>query len=245
MNKKPLLLSLAILMLITLSATHLARSANTEEQPQTAIRILPAQTKNLAIGDSFTLNVSAENCVDVYAIQVDIRYDSTVLELDNISPASTFSFPFIIRNESNIFSEDLNITYNGDPYGQIYYVASRSGDVPGINGGALLFTVTFTVISNGSSAIQLIQYHPSEFNGAGTYFMTPQNPPQFTNVFPEFYSATYGEPTSSPTSPASSTSDNNAQVLSAASLPYLAPFAFAALFLIVIRRKMTGKKSNQ
>jgi hypothetical protein len=65
----------------------------------------------------------------------------------------------------------------------------------------------------------------------------------FQEIVPELYSATYGQPTSSPTS--SPSTDGQGQVLSAASLPYLLPFAAAALFLIVIRRKITKKTPNQ
>ena len=238
MKTKSLVLFLAILILLVQPTINLARSVSAEEQPQTAIRVLPNQTGNLAVGESFSLNVSIENCVDIYAVQVDIHYDPTVLELVNISPASVFSFPFIIRNESKIFDEELNMTYNGPTYGQIYYVATRSGDIPGINGGTLLFTVDFSVLSDGSSSIQLIHY-PGGGSGIGTYFMTPH----LVETVPELYSATYGQPTSSPTS--SPSTDGQGQVQSAASLPYLLPFAAVALFLIVIRRKTTKKTPNQ
>jgi len=199
------------------------------------------------VGDSLTVNVSAENCVDIYAVQVDIHYDPTVLELDEITPASAFQFPFII-NGSNIYDAMSNLTYNGPTYGQVYYVASRNDliDVSGINGGVLLFTVTFTVISDGSSPIQLVPY-PGGGSIEGTYFMTPQPSPTtgFVEVVPQLFSANYGQPVSPPVSPPPSTADNNGQVLSAETLPYLMPFAFAALFLVVIRRRIAKKTPNQ
>jgi hypothetical protein len=248
MNTKSLLLSLAILILLVQPALNIAKSVNAEEQPQTAIRILPTQTENLAIGDSFSVNVSAENCVDIYAVQVDIHYDPTVLKIVDITPASIFQFPFIIKNESNIFDALSNLTYNGPKYGQVYYVASRSDtlDASGVNGGAVLFTVTFTVISDGSSSVQLIQYLGGG-SPAGTYFMTtqPASESGYVEVVPQLYSASYGEPISLPATSPSSTSDNTGHGLSAAILPYLMPFACAALFLIVIRRKLTRKTPNQ
>lgn len=242
MNTKSLLLSLAILILLVQPVLNIARSANPEEQPQTAIQILPMQTGNLALGDSFSVNVSAENCTDIYAVQVDIHYDPTVLKPVDITPASVFQFPFIIKNESNIYDEYSNLTYNGPTYGQVYYVATRAlPSVTGIDGEALLFTVTFQVISDGSSSIQLIHYVPRSGLGVGTYFMTSQ----VVEVVPQLFSANYGQPVSPPASSSQSTSDNNGQVLSAATLPYLMPFAFAALFLVVIRRKTARKTSNQ
>lgn len=244
MNTKSLLLSLAILILLVQPALSIAKTVNAEDQTQPAIRILPTLTGYLTRGDSFSINVSAENCVDVYAVQVDIHYDPTVLKVVRITPASVFAFPFIIRNESNIFDAFSNLTYNGPTYGQVYYVASRSGGVPGIDGGALLFQVTFTVISEGSSSIQLIEY-PGGGSAVGTYFMTTQTSANtgYVEVLPQFYSASYGEPVSTPASSPTITPNNNGQGLSA--VPYLLPFAFAALFLIVIRRKITRKTSNQ
>lgn len=240
MNTKSLLLSLAILILLMQPALNIARSTNAEEQPPTGVRILPAQTANLAVGDSFNVNVSVENCTDVYAVQVDIHYDPTVLEAVSVTPGSAYSFPLMVANESNIFDEELNMTYNGPTYGQVYYVASACGDVSGINGEALLFTATFKVVSDGSSSIQLIQY-PGGGSGIGTYFVTPQ----LVEVVSQLYSANYGQTVSPPATSSQSTSDNNGQVLSAATVPYLMPFAFAALFLVVIRRKTARKTSNQ
>ena len=242
MNVKSLLLFLAIIILLVQPALNIARSVNAEEQPQTSIQILPAQTGNLGPGDYFSVNVSAENCSDVYAVQVDIHYDPTVLNPVAITPASVFQFPFIILNESNLFDPLSNLTYNGPMYGQVYYVASRSDmqGPSGINGNVVLFTVTFQVISDGSSSIQLIQY-PGGGSGTGTYFMTPQ----LVSVVPQLYSANYGQPVSPPATSSQSTSSNNGQVLSAATLPYLMPFAFAALFIVVIRRKTAIKTSNQ
>lgn len=247
MNTKSLLLSLAIFILLVQPALNIARSGNAEEQPQTAIQILPTQTGNLAAGDSFSINVSAENCTDVYAVQVDIHYDPTVLKPVDITPASAFQFPFII-NGSNIYDAMANLTYNGPTYGQVYYVASRNDllGASGVNGEVLLFTVTFTVISDGSSSLQLIPYTRAP-GLVGTYLMTPQPSATtgFVEVIPQLYSANYGQLVSSTGTSSQSTSDNNGQVLSAATLPYLMPFAFAALFIVVIRRKTARKTSNQ
>ena len=241
MNAKSLLLMFAILILLMQPALNIARSVNAQEQPQTGVQILPTQIGNLEAGDYFSVNVSAENCTNIYAVQVDIHYDPTVLKPVAITPASIFKFPFIIKNESNIWDEYSNLTYNGPTYGQVYYVATRAlPDVAGINGEALLFTVTFQVISDGSSAIQLIQY-PGGGVGTGTYFLTPQ----LVEVVPQLYSANYGQPLSPSATSSPSTSASNNQVLSAATLPYLMPFAFAALFLVVIRRKAARKTSNQ
>jgi hypothetical protein len=245
MKTKSLILSLAILVLLMQPALNLAGNVKAEEQSQTAVRILLVQNGKLAVGEIFTVNVLAENCVDVYAVQVDIHYDPAVLKVVDILPGSVSLLPLLVSNESSIFDPELNMTYNGDyAYGKIYYVASASGDFPGISGGALLFTVTFKVVSDGSSSIELIRY-PGGGSPVGTYFMTPHlvNGIYQESVPGQLYSATYGQATSLPLSSPSTTSDDKGQVLSAAYLPYLLPFA--ALFLFVIRRKITKKTPNQ
>jgi hypothetical protein len=237
----------AILILLVQPALSIVRNVSAATQPQTGVQILPTQTGSLEPGDSFTVNVSALNCTDIYAVQVDIHYDPTVLKLDGITSTSLFQFPFNLT-ESNIFDEMANLTYNGPTYGQILYIASRNDLLgpSGLNGDFLLFTVAFTVISYDSSSIQLIPY-PGGSSTQGTYLMTPIPSPTtgYVEVIPQLYSANYGQPVSPPATLPQSASDNNGQVLSAATLPYLMPFAFAALFLLVIRRKAAGKTSNQ
>jgi hypothetical protein len=237
MKTKTLVLSLAILIILLQPAFNLAKNVNAQEQAQTTVRITPAQIENLAIGEYFSLNVSLENCVNVQGIQVDINYDPTVLQPVRILSEPTSVFPLIAINESNIFSWELNLTYNGPTYGQIYYAAARSGDLAGLNGEALLFTVNFRVISDGSTPIKLIQYAGDSRSWIGTYLMNPQ----LAEIIPQLYSANYGQPTA-PTSPDSTSSNDTGKVQSATLLPYFLPFA--ALFLIVIGRKITRKTSN-
>jgi|SRR5271157_91294 len=245
MRKKHLLMATIALLLMLQPALNLARASATGEQTTTTISITPSHVETLGLGDWFSINVSAENCVSIYAVQIDIHYDPTVLELVDIQPGPLFVFPEIISNASNVYDEMQNLTYNGPTYGQIYYVATRLGGDSGITGDAPLFTVDFRVISTGSTQINLIEYG-GDGSTIGTYFMTwhvDNNSRGYyptTDVVPKLYNATYGENTA-PTTPASNT-DTQGQVQSAQLLPYLLPFT--ALFLIVIGRKVTRKPTN-
>lgn len=238
MRKKYLLISIVALLLILQPALSLAKASTTGEQPTTTISITPSQIETHGLGDWFSINVSAENCVNVYAVQIDIHYDPTVLQLVDIQPGPLFVFPEIISNASNVYDAMQNLTYNGPTYGQIFYVATRlGGEDPGITGDAPLFTVDFRVISTGSTPINLIEYRGGLQSMIGTYFMNPQ----LTEIIPALYSANYGQYTV-PTTTASNTSNSQGQVQSAALLPYLLPFT--ALFLIVIGRRITRKPPN-
>lgn len=235
MRTKILVLSLAIVIILLQPAFNLAKNVNAQQQPQAGIRITPTHVENLALGEYFSVNVSLENGINVYAFQIEINYDPTVLRPIAVLNESAFEFPLIARSAVSVFSEELNITYNGPTYGQIYYVAARSGNVVGIDGDALLFRVTFRVVSYGSTSIELIQY-PGGGLGTGCYLMTPQQ----AEIIPQLYSANYGLSTS-PTPYDSTTSNDTGQVQSATLLPYVLPLA--ALFLIVIGRKARNKSN--
>lgn len=241
MRTKILVLSLAIIIILLQPAFNLAKNVNAQEQPQTGVRITPAYIESLAVGEYFSINVSLENGINIYAFQVEINYDPAVLRPIAVLNESASEFPLIIRSEISIFSEELNITYNGPTYGQVYYVASRSGNVMGIDGDAVLFSVVFKVISFGSTSIELIQYGGDMHSAIGTYLMTPQLVNGwFTEVIPQLYSANYAQ-SASPTPPDSTTSNDTGQVQSAILLPYVLPLA--ALFLIVIGKKARNKSN--
>jgi len=251
MDTKSLVLFIIIFALTLQPVTTFAATSNQPEQPVTAVRISPAQIENMQPGDSFVINVSTEESphlenTDIYAFQVDIHFDPGVLKVVNIQPTSISEFPLIVKNESNLFDDICNLTYNGPTFGQIYYVASRCDLVSSsfVNGGILLFTVTFAVISYGSSNIQLTQYTGSG-SDVGTYFMTSQGSPTtgYAEIVPKLDSAVYGNLVATPTAP--TPPDNSPTVLGGQLLPFLIPFAFVIVLLGAIRRKMKGKKETE
>lgn len=149
------------------------------------IRIDPTQTKNLSVGETFTINVTVENCVKVLAVQVDLRYDPIVLRMLNIleGPFLPSGGETFVINETRVY-EDAE-----PPYGQVYYVSTILGEVPGVNGSGVLFTVTFEVRSDGSSHLELFEY-PGGGVSIGTYFMDPE----LHEIIPDLYNGFYGTP---------------------------------------------------
>jgi hypothetical protein len=237
MKTKLLVLSLAVIILLIQPTLNLARIAHAEDQPQTSIAVFPSQIEEIPVGEYFSLNVSAHDCTDVYGLQVDINYDPVVLKTVGVNPPEETPFTLVALNTSNVFSEELNLTYNGITYGEVYFVAARAGDVSGVYGDVQLFTIIFQVLSPGSSSIQLIEY-PGKGVGVGTYFMSPN----FEEIVPKLYNSNYGQPTSTQTSTPSDSTDAG-QVSSAFLLPSLIPLA--ALLLVVVKRKISRSRSNQ
>lgn len=164
----------------------------TQAQTSPSIIIEPRQTTKLALGETFTINVTVENCVDVYAVQVEMDYDPNILNAISILEGDFLSSggeTFVVKNESIVFEAD-------PPYAKIVFVATLLGDVPGASGSGFLFNVTFEVIGDGSSLIRFIEYfHDPTKPGAveeGTYFLTHD----IKRIFPELHHAFYGTPIS-------------------------------------------------
>jgi len=181
MKKWNLIATLIIFAFVTQLATQIA-----EAQITTTIRIVPEQTEKLTIGETFTVNVVVEHALNVYAVQVELHYDPDVLAAINLLEGpflKSFGQTLVALNESTIiFDEDTDLSY-----GRVYYVASLTGDNPGAYGNDVLFTVTFEVISEGSSTLHLIEY-PGDGSGVGTYFMKWN----YEEIIPEMHDAYYG-----------------------------------------------------
>jgi hypothetical protein len=135
------------------------------------------------VGENFTVNVTVEGCVNVCAVQVYIRYDPEVLEVVKILEGPflpSFGSTLLLLNETK---ENLEAT---PPYGEVRFVDSLLGDVPGASGSGLLFNVTFRVLSDGSSHLHFVEYVPKS-GGDGTYFMDKN----LNEIYPELYDDFY------------------------------------------------------
>jgi hypothetical protein len=140
----------------------------------------------MPVDETFTVNVTVEDCVNVYAVQVYISYDPEVLEVVSILEGPflpSFGSTLLLFNETK---EDLEAT---PPYAEVRFIDSLLGDVPGANGGGLLFNITFKVISDGSSRLHFVEYVPQS-GGDGTYFMDRN----YNEIYPELSDAFYGTP---------------------------------------------------
>jgi len=185
LNKKFIcVLFLSLLTLSVISFGLYPRDVLAQAKPK--IRIEPVQTMKVAVNETFTVNVTVEDCVNVYAVQVYIRYNPEVLGVVSILEGPflpSFGGTLLLLNETR---EDLEAT---PPYGEVRFVDSLMGDVPGASGSGLLFNVTFRVLSEGSSHLHFLEYVPQS-GGDGTYFMDRN----YHEIYPDLYHAFYGTP---------------------------------------------------
>lgn len=159
---------LSMLGIVLLGLVLSLNIQNGHSSPGPTISIEPRQTKKLSVGDTFTVNVTVRDCEDVYAVQVDIRYDPFVLDAISIVGCpfleSSGVETFVLANESRIY-EDAT-----PPYAQVWFVATLLGDVEGVSGSGVLFNITFEVLADGVSHIEFYEY-PGGGVEYGTYFM--------------------------------------------------------------------------
>lgn len=177
-------LAIALFALLIPLAMHSAKA-----ESATTIRIDPTQTERLNIGDTFTINVLIEDAVNVYAVQVDIRYDCYVLKALSVTegPFLPSQGGTLIAWAESRFIENAELDVR---IGQIYYVATHQGDSPGASGNGVLFTVTFEVCLEESSVLDVITYKAESGSPEGTYFMDRN----LGEIIPTLYDGYYGPP---------------------------------------------------
>jgi hypothetical protein len=177
------------IVLIVLASIVVATLVTRTSAP-TTILVEPENVGQLAFGDTFTVNVTAENCVNVFAVQIDLRYDPTVLNVTNIVegpflPSISHTIP-LIRTRVNLtdtFPCTVDI-YFGDTL-----LDYSNGTYARADGNGVLLTITFKVVGGGTTELQLFRYDPTIANNQwGTYFLDRHG----NNILPKLQNGTYG-----------------------------------------------------
>lgn len=175
------------ILIIAVAAIVIAMTRMTgTPMPKPAIGMEPQNVGKLDVNDTFTVNVTVENCVDIYAVQVDLRYDPQVLNVTNIlegpflpSAGSTFAV--------NMTAQSLNTT---PPTTRLIFVDTKMGSEPAADasGNGTLLTITCQVLSNGSTQLQFYPYSAGTGTSIGTYFLKRD----LTEIIPELHNGSYG-----------------------------------------------------
>jgi hypothetical protein len=129
--------------------------------PCVAAPILSVEPANTAVdvGQTFSVNVSIANAVDLYALQFDIGFDPSVLSANTVTEG-----PLLATGGTTFFIEGGidNLA------GTIANTADTLvGIVPGVTGSGLLATVSFKAIAAGTSPITIfnVTLLDSSFSG--------------------------------------------------------------------------------
>jgi len=114
--------------------------------PIPVLDVTPA-SQSINLGDSFSIDVQAQNVIDLYAFQFDLSFDPSLLQATSVtedvflpSGGSTFFIPGTIDNVGG------SVTFTAD---------SLIGAISGVSGTGLLAEIGFTTIGAGASALDL------------------------------------------------------------------------------------------
>lgn len=106
----------------------------------------PSQTVG-AVGDSFTVNVSISDVSNLYGYELQLYYDSTLMNGTQVTEGS-----FLKSGGSQTFFYVANFTdhYNST-HGVLYVTSTLTESVAGLSGAGILTTVTFKALALGDS----------------------------------------------------------------------------------------------
>ncbi|HVP17118.1 MAG TPA: cohesin domain-containing protein [candidate division Zixibacteria bacterium] len=186
MERKYVLAGVVILLIVLISAVTAILAVTLRSAP-TVIRVEPENEGKLAVGDTFVVNVTVENCVNVIGVQVDLRYDPTVLNATNIVegpflPSFRQTMPLIDRSSNNDTLPRSAGVYLADSL-------RGSGNGTDANGKGVLLTVTFKVVGQGSTELQLFSYDPTKASSIEGTYLENRN---LNNILPELHNGSYG-----------------------------------------------------
>ena len=179
-----------IIAAVVIILAYTSMPSTPKPEPSPIIKVDPANVTKHVVNSTFTVNVTVENCVNVYAVQVDIRFNPNVLNLINISegPFLPSAGPTLVMKANSSSNNDTQPLTAG-----AYFVDTHFGsDVTGASGNGTLFAITFQVLSEGSTQFQFFPYTPRSSSIEGTYFMKVNQDQTQTEIIPELHNGSYG-----------------------------------------------------
>ena len=183
-------LVILIIAAVVIIVAYTSMTGTPNPEPSPIIRVEPENVTNLVVNSTLTANVTVENCVKVYAVQVDIRFDPDVLNVTYISegPFLPSAGPTMVLHANASSNNDTQPLTAG-----AYFVDTHiGGNVTGTSGNGTLFTITFQVLSEGSTQLQFFPYERGSGSIEGTYFIRVNQDQTQTEITPELHNGSYG-----------------------------------------------------
>jgi len=147
--RSPVLLALTFLILFSAQVTGI-RAAN-----QTAVQVDPP-VSSAAVGANFTINVTITDVENLYALEVDLYWNASVLDIAKIDVRLGLA-------DGALYNPILPIE-NSTQEGKYVLAATSYKPAPPFNGTGNIVTVTFNVKNPGTSSLnleaQLADYSP-------------------------------------------------------------------------------------
>jgi len=113
--------------------------------PSLARVYVDPQTAEEAVGQNFVVNLSVSDVSNLYAWQIKLAYDHTILELVTTAQGS-----FLGASDMTFFTYKVN-----DTSGFLLMDCTLLGNLSGVNGSGTLATIEFHVEQSGSCDLSL------------------------------------------------------------------------------------------
>lgn len=115
-------------------------------QTQAVVSVVPP-SQNVSVGQEVSISINISSAADLYAFQISLSYDSTILQYKNVS-------------EGTFLNQGGNTTLQISPQvsgGSLFgYAVSRTGQTSGASGAGALAVFRFTALKAGTSNISII-----------------------------------------------------------------------------------------
>ena len=228
----------------------------------TTVTVTP-QTSTPVVGQTITINIQLNNVQNLYAFDVILDYDSSVLQLVNSKvDLGTSSIPGGVLYGSPVTDDENNIDpgvvyYNTSlsTVGEYYLFANSVNPASAFSGNGTIATLTFTVTSAGQSSLTLnstLANYPATGETSepiahndisGTVDATASSSSPSTSPTP---SSSSSSSPSSPSSSPSSSSSPSPSLLKSTTFPELLAIIVVVVIVLVsvavlLSRKMVKK----
>ncbi|MCS7366976.1 MAG: cohesin domain-containing protein [archaeon YNP-WB-062] len=165
-----IILSAALLCSLAFTLYHFSRIAYAIEVIEAGVvKVVPSSIPLKQTGTWFIINVTVENAPPVFAVQVELEYDPTVLNATNVIQGT-----FLNSTGVQTFST-WNKTVHEEaapPYAIITYAEVMLGMPTNLpQGSGLLCRINFTILTGGVSRLELLPYAMVDSKEVGVFFI--------------------------------------------------------------------------
>jgi len=155
----------------------------------TTISAIPSAS-TLAIGETFTVNVTISNVQNLYALDVMLRWNASVLQVLNVdSRLGVESHPDGVLHEISPNAEIEVIEDNvSQEIGEYHVVATSVNPAPSFSGNGNIAIITFNVTSLGHSGFEFEETELADYPASGetANLIEHTTVAGSVNVIPEF-----------------------------------------------------------
>lgn len=163
-------------LLLLLSLMLLIESVFVDSSQQAAIATVSVSPSSVtaSVGQNFKIDINISNVFDLYGWEFRLNWTATLIDAVNVAEG-----PFLKTGGSTFFTYNANATA-----GRMVVDCTLLGNVPGVNGGGTLATITFYVKNVGQSPLNLYnvvllnsleQEIPNQDVGGYGYFTYPHD----------------------------------------------------------------------